>query len=220
MEFKQEIKKISRLSFEFCILWFLSNYFYNMGLANTSVTSSTILLNTSSVFVYVLSLLLLKGTKFDIFKAVCVVVTISGIVVVNFGSRTTASQKGESIKGNIMCIISAIVYGLYAVVLKLRVPNEEDFEMSYFLGMVGLFNVVVLLPLFPILNYTHVEPFEWPNLPALGAMTLNAIFGTVISDYCWCKSVILLGPLLPTLGITLTIPLAMIYNILVQGEKF
>ena len=98
-----------------------------MGLANTSVTSSTILLNSSSLFVYVLSLLLLKGTKFDILKAICVLVTMSGIVVVNLGSRTSESEVGESIKGNIMCVISAIVYGLYSVLLKLRVPNEEDF---------------------------------------------------------------------------------------------
>jgi solute carrier family 35 protein F5 len=86
--------------------------------------------------------------------------------------------------------------------------------------MVGLFNAVFLLPLFPILNYTGVEIFEWPNLPALGAMTLNAIFGTVISDFCWCKSVVLLGPLLPTLGIALTIPLAMLYNVIIEGQSF
>ena len=86
--------------------------------------------------------------------------------------------------------------------------------------MVGLFNAVFLLPLFPILDYTGVEIFEWPNLPALGAMTLNAIFGTVISDFCWCKSVVLLGPLLPTLGIALTIPLAMLYNVIIEGQKF
>ena len=63
----------------------------------------------------------------------------------------------------------------------------------------------------------EVEIFEWPNLSAIGGMTLNAIFGTVISDFCWCKSVMLLGPLLPTLGIALTIPLAMIYNIIIEG---
>jgi solute carrier family 35, member F5 len=86
--------------------------------------------------------------------------------------------------------------------------------------MVGLFNTVLLLPLFPILDFTGVEIFQWPNLPALGGMTLNAIFGTVISDFCWCKSVVLLGPLLPTLGIALTIPIAMLYNVIIEGQSF
>jgi drug/metabolite transporter (DMT)-like permease len=57
-----------------------------MGLANTSVTSSSILCNTSSVFVYILSFVLLKGTKFDVIKALSVVLTIGGIVTVNLGS--------------------------------------------------------------------------------------------------------------------------------------
>ena len=86
--------------------------------------------------------------------------------------------------------------------------------------MVGLFNTIFLLPLFPIFHYTGVEIFEWPNLSALGCMTLNAIFGTVISDFCWCKSVVLLGPLFPTLGIALTIPLAMVYNVIIEGQSF
>lgn len=112
---------------EFCILWFGSNFFYNMGLANTSVTSSSILCNTSSVFVYILSLALLKDTKFDIIKALSVVFTIAGIVTVGLGSRTADSQAGESIKGNVYSLLSAAVYGLYAVILKKRIPNEEEF---------------------------------------------------------------------------------------------
>ena len=109
------------------MLWFGSNFFYNMGLANTSVTSSSILCNTSSVFVYILSLVLLKGTRFDFVKALSVVVTIAGIVTVNLGSRTADSQEGESVKGNVYSLLSAVVYGLYAVILKLRIPNEDEF---------------------------------------------------------------------------------------------
>lgn len=86
--------------------------------------------------------------------------------------------------------------------------------------MVGLFNSVLLLPLFFILNMTGVEVFEWPNHEALMALTLNAILGTVISDYCWAKSVVLLGPLLPTLGIALTIPVSMIVDSFYEHKQF
>ena len=75
-----------------------------------------------------------------------------------------------------------------------------------------MFNAVLLLPLFPILNYTGIESFQWPNSEALGGLVLNAILGTVISDFCWAKSVVLLGPLLPTLGIALTIPISMLVD--------
>ena len=105
-------------------------------------------------------------------------------------------------------------YGLYAVILKKRVPEdqESDFKFSYFLGFVGLFNAVCLIPVFPLLNVAGIEKFEWPNTTALEGMLLNAVLGTVISDYCWAKSVVLLGPLLTTLGIALTIPISMIVD--------
>ena len=98
------------------------------------------------------------------------------------------------------------------MLLKVRVPDEETFNFSYFLGFVGLFNTILLLPLFPILALTKIETFAWPNGKALASMTLNAIIGTVISDYCWARSVVLLGPLQTTLGIALTIPLSIIVD--------
>jgi len=98
-----------------------------MGLANTSVTSSSILCNTSSVFVYILSLLILKGTKFDLIKALSVAFTIAGVVTVSLGSQTADFQEGESSIGNVCCLLSAVVYGMYAVILKKSIPNEDEF---------------------------------------------------------------------------------------------
>tara|TARA_B110000285_G_C14979363_1_gene540556 strand:- start:93 stop:356 length:264 start_codon:yes stop_codon:yes gene_type:complete len=85
---------------------------------------------------------------------------------------------------------------------------------------VGLFNSIGLLPLFPILNYTGIETFEWPNWKVIEGLTINAILGTVISDYCWAKSVVLLGPLMTTLGITLTIPISMLFDAYYEKKQF
>ena len=166
------------------ILWFSSNYFYNFGLANTSVSSSTILSNTSSIFVYIIGMVLLPHVKFNPIKALMVLFSFGGIVLISISDET----KGDhTFKGDLFSLLSSLCYGFYAVILKKRIPpeKEESFQFSYFLGFVGLFNMVVLLPLFPILNATGIETFEWPNSETLKALTLNAILGTVISDYCW-----------------------------------
>ena len=68
--------------------------------------------------------------------------------------------------------------------------------MSLFLGFVGVTNIVVLLPLFPILHWTGVEKFKWPDGKTVGYLTLNAVIGTCVSDFCWAKSVAFLGPLI------------------------
>ena len=125
-------------------------------------------------------------------------------------------------KGNVLSLLSACFYGLYAVILKRRIPEEKEasFKFSYFLGFVGLFNAICLLPLFPILNSLGWEKFEWPNSSAVQDLAINAILGTVISDYCWAKSVVLLGPLLTTLGISMTIPISMVVDAFYEEKQF
>jgi len=51
-------------------------------------------------------------------------------------------------------------------------------------------------------------------------LTANAVIGTVISDYCWARSVVLLGPLQTSLGITLTFPISLILDHFVNQTSF
>lgn len=124
--------------------------------------------------------------------------------------------------GDTFSLLGALFYALYAVFLEIKVPKEkqEQFSFSYFLGFVGLCNDFLLLPLFFVFNYTGLEPFEWPSRDTLILLTLNALVGTVLSDYCWARSVILLGPLVTTLGITLTFPIGLFVDIYFHGKTF
>lgn len=63
------------------MFWFFSNYFYNYGLSTTSVSSSTVLSNTSAIFVYLIALIFLKET-FVILKAICVLLSFTGVVLI------------------------------------------------------------------------------------------------------------------------------------------
>jgi solute carrier family 35 protein F5 len=114
--------------------------------------------------------------------------------------------------GDVFSLLSAVFYAIYATYLKKMIPpeKESEFKFTYFLGFVGLINIFVLLPLFPIFNATGIEVFSWPNKQTLLFLTLNAFIGTFISDYFWARSVVLLGPLITTLGISLTIPLSLV----------
>ena len=104
--------------------------------------------------------------------------------------------------------------------MKVPAEKEAEFKFSYFLGFVGLFNDILLLPLFFIFNATGFETFEWPTKKTLLLLSANAFFGTLVSDYCWARSVVLLGPLITTLGITLTFPISGFYDIFVNNDEF
>ena len=80
--FKKDLWETASLGFKFNIVCFCSNYFYNIGLGSTSVSSSTVLCNTSSIWVYVMGLLMLPGGKFEPMKALMVILSFAGIVVI------------------------------------------------------------------------------------------------------------------------------------------
>ncbi|KAG5462724.1 MAG: hypothetical protein BJ554DRAFT_3840, partial [Olpidium bornovanus] len=64
----------------------------------------------------------------------------------------------------------------------------------------------MLWPGFLALHYAGVEPFEIPSSGHFWMLILlNAILGTFLSDYAWLWGVLLTGPLVVTLGISLTV---------------
>ena len=71
-----------KVSAEFMILWFTSNYLYNSGLALTTVSSSTVLSNTSGIFVYIMGLFFLIGVKFNQLKFAIVVLSFAGVFLI------------------------------------------------------------------------------------------------------------------------------------------
>ena len=70
------------------------------------------------------------------------------------------------------------------------------------------------------MHYTGLERFKFPDKNVLFYLSINAIVGTFISDYCWAQSVIKLGPLVTTLGLSVTIPLGMIVDSFYSDIKF
>lgn len=243
------IRETARLSLEFCLLWFLANYFVAACLEHTTVASSTILTSTSSIFTLMFGTLF-RVEKFTLKKLFGIVASLAGIALV-----ATSDLKGDSDKdrgsfphksfsevalGNGMALISAILYGMYAVMMKKRIGDESRINMPLFFGLVGLCNVLVLWPGFFILHYTGVEKFELPEeawviwvivvshcLPThfpktrLGKNTnttqINSL-SSLISDIAWAYAVLLTSPIVVTVGLSTTIPLAIVGQIVLNSQ--
>jgi drug/metabolite transporter (DMT)-like permease len=60
--------------------WFGSQYFYSLGLVTTSVSSSTIISNTSMVFVLFLETVVFNDNRMT--HNICVAVCLVGIIIV------------------------------------------------------------------------------------------------------------------------------------------
>ena len=207
------LKYISQKALRFCPLWFFANYFFNLSLGLTSVASNTILSSTSSGFTLVLSVLLLKEPP-EFLKFISVGVALGGVVCVALADE----QEGEdSLTGDLLALAGALVYALYSVYLK---SQTRDLDMILFFGFVGLWNILILLPGFLVVDLVGLETFELPGLIAFVALLCNALFGTVLSDLLWAFSVRLLNPALCTVALSLTIPLSMSVDYFLHNSQF
>jgi solute carrier family 35, member F5 len=158
------------LSAEFCLLWFLANYFASACLEYTSVASVTILNSTSSVWTLILGAFF--GIEpFTLRKLIGVLASFAGVVLI---STVDLSGKADDDTGSFphktpaqtaigdgMAIIGALLYGMYITVMKRRVGNEERVDMRLFFGLVGLLSLLFLWPLFFILHWTGIEPVRY-----------------------------------------------------------
>jgi drug/metabolite transporter (DMT)-like permease len=97
-----------------------------------------------------------------------------------------------------------------------KLAPEAALDPMALLGTVGALSVVLTWPLLPILAATGAEPFslppgrDWPHL--LGA----ALLGSVLSDLLYVPAVRWTSPLAATVAMTLTIPFAVLIDVLLK----
>lgn len=203
-----------KLSAKFCIIWFLANFVTNASLMYTSVASQTILSSTSSFFtLFVGSLCNVEAVNRA--KVIGSLVSFLGIMLVT-GSDSTHSfeltESSEGVKtliGNLLALAGALLYGVYSTLLKRRVRDENRVNMTMFFGFVGFFTLALLWPAMVSLHYLGWETFELPKTPMVITIVLFNCLITFVSDYCWANAMLLTSPLTVTVGLSITIPFAM-----------
>ena len=77
-----------------------------------------------------------------------------------------------------------------------------------------MFNAIAFLPVLFVFDKIGFEKLELPNRKEVILLTLNGFIGNFFFDYCYMRSVILLGPLITQLGLTLTFPISLLLEIL------
>eukprot|EP00246_Nothoceros_aenigmaticus_P002435 TRINITY_DN13308_c0_g1_i1.p1 TRINITY_DN13308_c0_g1~~TRINITY_DN13308_c0_g1_i1.p1 ORF type:complete len:396 (-),score=54.91 TRINITY_DN13308_c0_g1_i1:707-1894(-) len=221
--------ELMRLGFCLAPLWFFTEYLSNAALAHTSVASTTILSSTAGLFTLMFSILLGQD-KFDIVKAIAVLVSITGVAMTTLGKtwatddgQVSLEADGHSILGDVLGLLSAVSYGVFTVLLKKHAGEEGgSVDMQKLFGYIGLFTLFCLWWLVFPLHFLGLEPtFSIPTTAKLDEVLLaNGFLGSVVSDYFWALSVVWTTPLVATLGMSLTIPLAMLADVAVHGRHY
>lgn len=121
----------------------------------------------------------------------------------------TDVQGPKMSKGAVLALLSAFFYASYLVLVKHKSDTEEKIDVPLFFGktfsyycfkhhsniprlhqifstgFVGLWNLLLMWPIFFVLNFTQIELFELPNHRQFIVLFLNGLIGTVLSEALW-----------------------------------
>ncbi|XP_020675194.1 solute carrier family 35 member F5 [Dendrobium catenatum] len=157
--------QVAKVSLLICPFWFFAQLTFNLSLKYTTVTSNTILSSTSSLFTFLVSVAFL-GEKFTWVKLVSVLLCMGGTVLVSLADLGVGVNAiaYNAVLGDALALVSAGLYAVYITLIRKKLPDENKGEghasMAQFLGYLGLFNLLIFLPVALFLNFTEIEPFH------------------------------------------------------------
>ncbi|KAJ9475605.1 putative vacuolar membrane protein [Pseudozyma hubeiensis] len=236
------LRETAILASQFTLVWFGANWAINAGLGLTSVASGTTIGSASGFFTLALGAMV-GVDRFTLPRLGAVCISALGVAAVTFADRDTATNSivpsSEAILdglwkrsspptsnisvfgkppnaplGDLLALLSAFLYSLYVMLLKTRIGSEDRISMPLMFGIVGTINIVCLWPILPILHYTRIEPFSLPPTPSIWAGIVVNMCITFISDFIYLLAMLKSSPLITTLGLSLTIPLAVVIDAL------
>ncbi|KAF4740712.1 hypothetical protein FOZ62_028635 [Perkinsus olseni] len=192
------------------VLWFAAQLTYNTSLLYTSVATNSSLSSSSAIFTFIFSIVILRYPLLRVVPILATLLCVSGVVVtaINQPKPDASSAVRETPLGYVLALGSACCYGVFTCCLKRWVLDEG--RMVYVFGMFGVIALIIGVPSVIVCHFTGLEKLVLPTWAQWGAITANAIIGSVVSDYMLSVAVILLSPLVVSLGLAMTIPLSLL----------
>lgn len=209
--------QVLRIALVISPLFFVSDWIFTASLKMTSVASTSTIGTLSGLFTLLLGALM-KVERFSLPKLFAAFATIAGVAIISAFDEGT--HEARHLKGDMIAVLSAFIYAVYTIILKTKSGPPGALDISMLFSFMGAAVLIGGIPGFFILHWTSFERFQLPPPRLIGVLFVNALIGTVLSDFMWAKSVVLTTPMIGTLALSLSVPLSLIADIFFRDKHF
>lgn len=205
-------KEVLTLAFQISVIYYAYNVFVMTALKYTSASNQTVLGSTTAIFALFLGVKL-GIDKFSFKKMVCVVFSLSGVILISISESESTGDEGalkpkNPILGNCFALFGAFCYALYLILMKMKCgTGDKATDERKLFGWVGVFTFLLGCPLLFTVDFLGVEKFLLPpNAVVFLMISINSVF-SIISDYVTILAMLLTSPLVTSLALTSSIPI-------------
>ncbi|EGG14318.1 hypothetical protein DFA_12088 [Cavenderia fasciculata] len=218
---KMTVRSFFLMTFLMCVLYVSLNWIWSKGLPLTEVSTSNAIFQSATVWVFFFSIFILKD-KVTILKIVYVLFFVGGVIGISIADHQTngsSSKYPNPLLGDILMIVSSIMWALYEVLTTKFTGDCKRTVVNTFIGGIGLFSVLIGIPMLLAVHYSGFERFVLPDqrtfLLILGSNLLAFVLNYLIN---WGLSVT--SPLHVRSGELMTIPFTLIFDIVFKHMTF
>ncbi|XP_015908781.1 solute carrier family 35 member F3 [Parasteatoda tepidariorum] len=202
----------------FCVLWVGTNYMLISAASRLDATALMALQASSASFIYLLSWVILHE-QFVGIRIVAVILCNTGIALLAYMDGVSRTS---TLGGVVMASAAAAGLSVYRVLFRKLIGRVTMGQLSIFLTLVGLLNVIILWPIGLTLFLLKTEVLVWNDLPYIqisGSAVLITV-ANVIGNY----DIIHNYDTFLRLGVVAAVPVSAVldvhlYNVIFEGMK-
>jgi len=211
------MSSVAKLSATIGLLWLCSAGIFNLSLEYTSVATNTVLSSTTSVFTFLLSLLICKDTfRWSSLSAAILSLLGCSVVACQVPKNLEASAVTNSTLGDALALTSAGLFALASVLLRRFAP--DDLDLGSYMGVTGLIALGIAPGLLYVAHIGGLEQFALPTRTTAAALIVNAVFGCTLANYLYNSALLVLSPLVANICLSLSIPVSALMDEVLLGQ--
>lgn len=194
----------------------IGNLLYQMlfivGLNLTKAANASVMLGTIPIWVALLSQFFTEE-KLTLLKSIGVVFAFVGVTFIVIGGDNEISFQSETFLGDIITILSAIVWGVYTIFSKKYLKFYNSTQFSAFMALIGFICLGLIgMPFLLKLDWSSISP------KAYGGAIYSGLLSVGIAYLIWNNGIVKIGAVRTSTYQNLVPVLGLIFGVIILDE--